>query len=94
MSNARIQVHDFSGHPFQADLSRELARRGYYVDHVFSTQYSSGKDRLEIDAVMNPAPAIPSRKIVSTTFQWHRTVPKSCRMSAKAFLAQRVARAH
>lgn len=43
----RIQVHDFAGHPFQADLSRELARRGFDVDHVFSAQYSSGKGRLQ-----------------------------------------------
>lgn len=45
----RVQVHDFAGHPFQADLSRELARRGFDVDHVFSAQYSSGKGRLQRD---------------------------------------------
>ena len=43
---ARIQLHDFSGHPFQADLSRELARRGFHVEHVFSDKYQSGKGRL------------------------------------------------
>ena len=43
----RIQVHDFSGHPFQAELSRELAARGHTVDHVYSTQYGSGKGTLE-----------------------------------------------
>ncbi|MBO0908132.1 MULTISPECIES: glycosyltransferase [Arthrobacter] len=43
----RIQVHDFSGHPFQAELSRELAARGHNVDHVYSTQYGSGKGLLE-----------------------------------------------
>ncbi|MFJ7748588.1 glycosyltransferase [Arthrobacter sp. NPDC097144] len=43
----RIQVHDFSGHPFQAELSRELAARGHSVDHVYSTQYGSGKGTLE-----------------------------------------------
>lgn len=42
----RIQIHDFAGHPFQADLSRALARRGFHVDHVFSGQYQSGKGRL------------------------------------------------
>jgi colanic acid biosynthesis glycosyl transferase WcaI len=31
----RILLHDFAGHPFQADLSRELARRGHDVDHVY-----------------------------------------------------------
>ncbi|WP_341393946.1 glycosyltransferase family 4 protein [Arthrobacter sp. G119Y2] len=43
----RIQVHDFSGHPFQAELSRALAARGHDVDHVYSTQYGSGKGTLE-----------------------------------------------
>lgn len=43
----RLQVHDFSGHPFQAELSRELAARGHSVDHVYSAQYSSGKGVLE-----------------------------------------------
>lgn len=42
-----IQVHDFSGHPFQAELSRELAVRGHTVDHVYSAQYASGKGKLE-----------------------------------------------
>lgn len=30
-----IIVHDFAGHPFQAELSRELARRGHRVDHAY-----------------------------------------------------------
>lgn len=43
----RIQMHDFSGHLFPAQLSRELVARGHFVDHVYSTQYSSGKGALE-----------------------------------------------
>ncbi len=46
----RIVVHDFSGHPFQAELSRKLADRGHTVDHVFSEQYVSGKGHLERQA--------------------------------------------
>lgn len=42
-----IQVHDFAGHPFQAELSRELAKRGLVVEHAYSPQYSSGKGPLE-----------------------------------------------
>lgn len=42
----RIQVHDFSGHPFQAELSRQLAENGHSVEHLFSPQYSSGKGQL------------------------------------------------
>ena len=42
----RILVHDFSGHPFQIDLSRRLAQRGYRVLHVHCPSYQSGKGRL------------------------------------------------
>ena len=31
----RIAVHDYAGHPFQFELSRELARRGHEVAHLF-----------------------------------------------------------
>ena len=31
----RIALHDYAGHPFQIQLSRELARRGYEVHHVY-----------------------------------------------------------
>ncbi len=42
----RILVHDHSGHPFQAELSRELARRGHDVTHSYTAGYVSGKGRL------------------------------------------------
>lgn len=31
----RIVIHDFAGHPFQIQLSRELARRGHEVHHLY-----------------------------------------------------------
>jgi glycosyltransferase involved in cell wall biosynthesis len=31
----RILIHDYAGHPFQVQLSRELARRGYDVLHLY-----------------------------------------------------------
>lgn len=43
----RILVHDHSGHPFQAELSRELSRRGHAVTHSYVCGYVSGKGRLE-----------------------------------------------
>jgi colanic acid biosynthesis glycosyl transferase WcaI len=43
----RVLVHDFSGHPFQADLSRHLVDRGMQVVHVHCPSYQSGKGRLE-----------------------------------------------
>ncbi|MFF5534530.1 glycosyltransferase family 4 protein [Streptomyces cinerochromogenes] len=45
----RILVHDYSGHPFQAQLSRELARRGHEVVHSTCTAYVSGKGDLASD---------------------------------------------
>lgn len=39
----RIIVHDFSGHPFQAQLARSLASRNHEVLHVRCTSYISGK---------------------------------------------------
>jgi len=42
----RILVHDYSGHPFQVELSRELAQRGHDVTHSFCAAYVSGKGHL------------------------------------------------
>lgn len=42
----RILVHDNSGHPFQAQLSRALAARGHDVVHSHCAAYVSGKGRL------------------------------------------------
>ncbi len=32
----RIIIHDYPGHPFQVQLSRELARRGHQILHLFA----------------------------------------------------------
>jgi glycosyltransferase involved in cell wall biosynthesis len=32
----RLLIHDYAGHPFQVQLSRELARRGHAVTHAFA----------------------------------------------------------
>ncbi|MFE5895551.1 glycosyltransferase family 4 protein [Streptomyces sp. NPDC056462] len=47
----RILVHDYSGHPFQAQLSRELAYRGHDVVHSTCSAYVSGKGNLAEDTV-------------------------------------------
>ena len=47
MSTMRILVHDYSGHPFQAELSRALSSRGHQVTHSYCDAYVSGKGRLE-----------------------------------------------
>ena len=45
----RLLVHDHSGHPFQVQLSRELARRGHVVTHSYCAAYVSGKGHLVSD---------------------------------------------
>jgi colanic acid biosynthesis glycosyl transferase WcaI len=44
----RLNLHDFSGHPFQVQLSRHLARRGHEVLHGFSSQYITGRGRVSV----------------------------------------------
>lgn len=45
----RILLHDYSGHPFQVELSRELSRRGHDVTHSFCDAYTSGKGHLQAE---------------------------------------------
>ncbi len=35
-TSMKILIHDYAGHPFQVQLSRELARRGHLVLHAFA----------------------------------------------------------
>ncbi len=42
-----ILVHDFSGHPFQVQLSRHLASRGYLVTHLHCTDIVGAKGSIE-----------------------------------------------
>src|SRR5215213_1078888 len=42
-----IVLHDYSGHPFQVQLSRELARRGHRVRHQYCSSYTTGKGAVE-----------------------------------------------
>jgi glycosyltransferase involved in cell wall biosynthesis len=45
----RIVVHDYSGHPGQAQLSRALARRGHEVTHQHCPSYATGKGSLQLE---------------------------------------------
>ncbi|WP_295530913.1 glycosyltransferase family 4 protein [Novosphingobium sp. Chol11] len=42
----KILVSDYSGHPFQVQLSRSLARRGHTVRHAFSAGFQTPKGNL------------------------------------------------
>jgi colanic acid biosynthesis glycosyl transferase WcaI len=66
----RLIVHDFSGHPFQAELARALAARGHDVLHVQCASYTSGKGSFEVDDRGNPQYASIS---VGAVFERYRT---------------------
>jgi colanic acid biosynthesis glycosyl transferase WcaI len=46
----RILVNDYAGHPFQLQLSRELARNGHDVLHTYFGAYQTPKGRTDVDA--------------------------------------------
>jgi colanic acid biosynthesis glycosyl transferase WcaI len=43
----RLVIHDYSGHPGQVHLSRELARRGHRVEHQYCASYTTGRGATE-----------------------------------------------
>jgi colanic acid biosynthesis glycosyl transferase WcaI len=43
----RIVVHDVSGHPFQVQLSREFARRGHEVFHLYFDSFQSPRGNVQ-----------------------------------------------
>lgn len=43
----RLVIHDYAGHPFQVQLSRELARRGHRVHHLYSTSTHTPRGALQ-----------------------------------------------
>jgi len=47
-SKGRLVVHDYAGHPFQAQLSRALAKRGYTVIHQYCASCTSGQGSLTL----------------------------------------------
>lgn len=44
----KILVHDYAGHPFQVQLSRELARRGHDVLHIHASFFQTPKGALQV----------------------------------------------
>jgi glycosyltransferase involved in cell wall biosynthesis len=42
----RVCICDYSGHPFQVQLSREIARRGHHVLHLYFAEFQTPKGRL------------------------------------------------
>jgi colanic acid biosynthesis glycosyl transferase WcaI len=54
----RVVIADYSGHPFQVQLSRELARRGHTVLHLHFADFLTPKGRLAVDRDDSPTLAI------------------------------------
>ena len=48
---SRVAVHDFAGHPFQFDLSRELARTGRRVLHLYSAAVAGPKTTFDVGGI-------------------------------------------
>jgi len=46
----RLLIHDFAGHPFQVQLSRQLAERGHSVTHVYAAGLAGPKGRISTSA--------------------------------------------
>jgi len=46
MHKLKIIIHDYSGHPFQVQLSRELATRGHEVTHLYSKNFQTPRGKL------------------------------------------------
>jgi len=44
----RIVIADYSGHPFQVQLSRELAARGHRVLHLYFSEFQTPKGRVTV----------------------------------------------
>ena len=42
----RLFVHDYAGHPFQVQLSRELAKRGHEVTHAYAASIQTPRGAL------------------------------------------------
>src|SRR4051812_9442557 len=42
----RVIVHDYAGHPFQAQLSRALADRGHHVMHLYCASMQTPRGAL------------------------------------------------
>lgn len=61
----RIFVNEFSGHPFQMQLSREFARRGHQVLHA----YFAGNTSTPKGAISKTGESLPNLKITGLNIQ-------------------------
>ncbi|MCU1616142.1 MAG: glycosyltransferase WbuB [Frankiales bacterium] len=90
----RVVVHDYSGHPFQVQLSRALAGRGHVVCHQYCSSYVSGHGDMDVRASDPPGLSITGIGL-RRPFARYRTgmrVLQELEYAVKAFRAIRRAR--
>jgi colanic acid biosynthesis glycosyl transferase WcaI len=93
-SQLRLVVHDYSGHPGQIHLSRELARRGHYVEHQYCASYTTGRGATQRrdgdpDAFVVRAIELSSEFARYSAIARLRQEVQYARMSTRAILAAR-----
>lgn len=93
-SQLRLVVHDYSGHPGQVHLSRELARRGHHVEHQYCASYTTGRGATQ---QRDGDPESFTVRAIELSSEFARYSPiarlrqelQYARMSARAILAAR-----
>ena len=65
----RIVVHDYSGHPFQVQLSRELRPRGHDVLHLHCSSFTSRRGAVQPRRPDDPTPSRSSRSTLGEPFE-------------------------
>jgi glycosyltransferase involved in cell wall biosynthesis len=90
-SRKRVVVHDYAGHPFQIQLSRELARRGYTVAHQFSSTHTGGRGRLTVTPDDPPTLSVTDVRLSAgfAQYSWTRRTLQELEYGVRAFLAVR-----
>lgn len=88
----RICISDYSGHPFQAQLSRELARRGHDVLHLHFSEFQTPKGRLKVEASDPPTLAIEAVSLGRPFAKYQLIKRRQQEIEVGKLFAQRIAR--
>jgi glycosyltransferase involved in cell wall biosynthesis len=86
-------VHDYSGHPFQVQLSRELARRGHVVDHQYCPSHLGALGDMSLGPLEPPGLTVTPVRLRSAFagYQPLRRVRQELEYGVRAFRAIRSA---
>ena len=72
----KIIVHDYAGHPFQIDLSKQLAKNGYSVTHVYTTASGGPKAGFDSDLANLTIINVKSDEVAKQNFIKRRSQEK------------------